>query len=199
MFHFLSLRPLRPRIGTLMPPVRAPIPSCIAFPFLAGLAAGCVIGLFSCGPQEYLISVGLISADVCGGTFPAALWKAFRFVLIAAFFGTGILGLILIPLLSAVRAFTLACSIGVILQQRSASSIALALCSFGIPALLSLPAFFLAAGDSFVCSRHLLIHDGGSLTQEIPFLTHAAAVLLLCVAEAVVSCWILPHLIALIS
>ncbi len=171
----------------------------LALPFLAGLVSGTMVGLFSDAPQGFLLSAGLISPDPSTMTFVHLLWYAFRYVLIALLLSTGILGVALLPLLSAVRAFAFSCSVSVVLQQKTPAAFLLAFFSLGIPALLSLPGFFLAETDAFRISRQFYLRDRRVDLSFTPVLRHFLMTILFCVAEMLYLRLLLPALLRVIA
>ncbi len=171
----------------------------IAFPFLIGALSGCVVGSFSVSAAESGVSSGLFSAGLTPVSVPGALWHSFRFVLAAAFLATGILGVVLVPLLCALRGFSFSCSVAFVMQARSLSGFLIAFASFGIPALLSLPPFFLAATDAFLCSRAFLRRGGFSGLQRTPFISHLILIAVLCTANALYISLLLPKLLPAVS
>ena len=171
----------------------------LALPFLAGLVSGTMVGLFSDAPQGFLLSAGLISPDPSTMTFVHLLWYAFRYVLIALLLSTGILGVALLPLLSAVRAFAFSCSVSVVMQQKTPAAFLLAFFSLGIPALLSLPGFFLAETDAFRISRQFCLRVRRVDLSLTPLLRHFLMTILFCVAEMLYLRLLLPALLRVIA
>ena len=198
MIHFSSAqKPLR-LISTDSFHAEAQLLPVLALPFLAGLIAGTMVGLFSDAPQGFLLSTGLISPDPSSMTFVHLLWHAFRYVLIALLLSTGILGVALLPLLSAVRAFAFSCSVSVVLQQRTSAAFLLAFFSLGIPALLSLPGFFLAETDAFR-SRQFCQRVRRVDFSYTPALRHFLMTVLFCVSEMLYLRLLLPALLRVIA
>ena len=171
----------------------------IAFPFLIGALSGCVVGSFSVSAGESVLSSGLFHSGLVPVSVPEALWHSFRFILAAAIFATGILGVALIPLLCALRGFSFACSVAFVLHTRTLSGVLTAFAFFGIPALLSLPAFFLAATDAFSCARAFLRKGGFASLHEIPFVSHLIIIAALCAADAAYISFLLPKLLPAVS
>ena len=199
MIHFSSAqKPLR-LISTDSFHAEAQLLPVLALPFLAGLIAGTMVGLFSDAPQGFLLSTGLISPDPSSMTFVHLLWHAFRYVLIALLLSTGILGVALLPLLSAVRAFAFSCSVSVVLQQRTSAAFLLAFFSLGIPAVLSLPGFFLAETDAFRISRQFCQRVRRVDFSYTPALRHFLMTVLFCVSEMLYLRLLLPALLRVIA
>ena len=176
-----------------------PVPPMLALPFLAGVIAGSLIGMFSTMPNEFLSSIGLPACSENCASFLHAIWHSFRFVFLSALLGSGILGVLLIPLLSALRGFSFACAVAAVFRPLSFSSFSLALISFGIPSLLALPGFLIAETDAFGFSVQLLTRDHSAPMDFRSFLRHFAVVLFLCAAEALYNYALLPSLLRLLT
>jgi len=80
-----------------------------------------------------------------GSSFVAAAADACKFHFAALLFGVSILGVAAIPLLSVLRGFALAFSMSVFLQSFSSAGTLSVLLVFGVPALVSIPSFFVIA------------------------------------------------------
>lgn len=193
MFHFTVLKNPFSR-NSLGRSQQTTLPPLLALPFLAGLFIGSVIGLFSDAPREMLSSFGLVTGFDSGKSFLHTVWYSLRFPFLAAILATGMLGTVMIPLLSALRGFTFACSIAAVIRPVTVSSFFFALLSMGLPALISLPAFFLTEADAFSISCKWLSRDRSAMIQEIPFLRHLFLILLLCTADAVYIRFLMPLL-----
>jgi hypothetical protein len=197
MFHFTAFRIpfFRNSAGDFR---HFALPPLLSIPFLAGLSFGSVIGLFADIPQELIASFGLMAHAENGASFLRAVWISSRFPLFAALLSTSVLGVILIPFLSALRGFSFACSVAAVIRPCSASSLFLTLLSIGLPAIVSLPAFLLAETDAIFVSRGFLSRDRSAAIREIPFIRHILFILLLCIADAVYVKFLFPLLRTLI-
>lgn len=193
MFHFFDIRHSSFRLSSWNwhSPQVSP---AITVPFLLGIAAGSLIGVFSASPQELLSAVGVLSAIENGASFWKALWYASRFILLAALLSLGLPGIVLVPLLSALRGFSFACSVAVVLLPPTSLSLLLALLSFVLPSLISFPAFLLAETDAFLFSKSLIHRDFAARLREIPVSCHLLLIVLLCAADAVYIRFLLPLL-----
>lgn len=114
--------------------------------FAAGeAAAGFLSGYFSV-LREDGVSISFLTV------FLQVSW-----VHLAAFlFGFTALGVVLIPALAAVRGFTAAFALAVLVRLYAAGGAAAGVLLLGVPALFSLPLFFPLAADSFCVSLELL-------------------------------------------
>ena len=168
----------------------------IALPFLLGLALGSVIGLYSDAPQELLSFAGLLPSEELGGSFLHSLWHSARFIIAAVLLGTGILGVFALPLLTALRAFSFACSIAAVMHPLTFSSFLFAMFSFGLPALLELPGFLIAATAGFRFSGELLRREPLRPEFAHRYVRYFLTILILCIADAVYMQFLLPLLLS---
>ena len=194
MFHFHQIRADSNRPSGFSVGGMYPVMPIIAIPFLVGLVLGSLAGLLNELPQELLFSLEAATAAE-QASFLQSLWRSCRYSLAAALLATGVLGVALIPLLSAFRAFSLSCCISLILCGERPASLALALVSLGIPALISLPAFFLVSEDGLAVSRFLLTRGQDRRIHEIPLARHALIAALLSLADAVYLAYLMPLLL----
>ena len=121
--------------------------ACPAF-FFTGLLIGCLLGSYS-----ELFS-GRFSAGILSQQPDAAL--SFRLLLLVALLSTSILGVLLLPVLSAVRGALLGFSAAFYFSAARFQGLLAAAFTVGIPALIGLPAFFLAAEIGTRCSAALI-------------------------------------------
>ena len=88
--------------------------------------------------------------------FLDALISTVKYHLAAVFLGFSVLGPLLIPLLAAVRGFFLCFSVTAVLRALGARGIGFTLSLFGIPAVVSIPCFFILSSLAFSSSLALL-------------------------------------------
>ena len=171
----------------------------LALPLLLGLVSGSFIGLFSSVSSEAAPFLDSFNSGALSGDFFAALLHALRFVLLALLFSTSFAGVFVLPVLSALRGFLLGCSVAAAFHAEAFRGLLLAFFSFGIPALLGLPAFLVASEDGAALSLLLLrfltrgerrISGRGG---DVP--KHVLIVLLLCLVQALYSRFLLPLLV----
>ena len=199
MFHFPNIPTASFRLPRATAPAPAGIRPLIALPFLLGLLFGSAVGVFSESPLEMLSLVGLSANAADEISVLSAIWRSGCFVVIAAFLATDVFGVILLPILSAARAFSFACCVAAFLQVRTVSSVLAALISFGLPALFNLPAFFLAESDAMLLSENLLLRNHPGIFRDLPLLRHFLMILFLCAADAAYIRFLLPNLVGLVS
>lgn len=130
---------------------------------------------------------------------PFAAWHHGRWLLVCALLGMTWLGVIILPLLFAVRAFLLAFGIGCFIRFLGEGGLILAACLFGLPALFWVPAFLMMGSRLLENSAERLWHKKGQ--QSVPGKTCTrrcvvVSIILLCVCVAV-ECNVLPVLLPL--
>lgn len=97
------------------------------------------------------------------------LWRSLRWPLAAVILGFSALGLLGIPVLSAVRGFFLSFAVASFAQAYGREGVAVAFFLLGIPGLLSIPALFLLSTQSLSSAYALAVRAGGSGRREPPF------------------------------
>lgn len=167
----------------------------ISVPFLFGLIIGSLTGSLTEILPELFIPFESQPLPKESITFLTSLWRSIRFPMMSALLATSILGAVLIPLLSACRAYIFACSAAIILRKTADYAYFSALISLGIPALMNLPAFFLASEDTLTISRYLLKRDEKFRIRDLPLLQHSMIVFLLCIIETMYLTYIVPILL----
>ena len=182
MFHHLTVLTQRARLPHRRIVNTITIAPLIKAAFLVGLLAGSLFGLFSMLPTELLLTITGGEAEKT--TFVLSLWRCVRFPVLAAVFASSILGIVFLPLLSALRAFFFSCSIAILLTRVQPTVLLNVLISHGIPALFGLPAVLIAMSDGIMFSKFLLMSRNGALKRDLPPVRHAVYVALLSVAEA---------------
>lgn len=101
--------------------------------------------------------------------FFSFLWQIIRWPIFALLFGFSALGLIGLPILNGMRGFFLAFSVGSFAQTYGHNGAVAALLLLGIPAFLSIPAFFLLSAQSFSASYKLAVRASGQGKRELPY------------------------------
>ena len=199
MFHFHAMRHASARVSDIFRLSGIRLLPAIAVPFLVGLAAGSVIGLYSRASGVLLSDFCLMINGSDSSSFTQCMWQSGRFVLLAAFLSTGLTGVFFLPLLSAFRAFTFACSISAVLQTQAVETLLPALFSFGISALIALPGFLLAANDGFRFSEYLIRRERRQYVHTDLLVRHGLIVLFLILLNAVYLYFVMPLLLAAVD
>ena len=168
----------------------------VSFPLLIGILFGCLIGTFSSAPQVItaLFEVREIEPGLLG--ILQRLWHCVRFPAFALMISTSFLGVVLIPSLSCFRGFLLGCSVAAAFQSGHINGLLISALTVGIPALFDLPAFMIAATDSFCFAELLLDAVFRRQIRRFPvengISLHAVAIILMCSLEALYFFLLLP-------
>ena len=170
--------------------------SCV--PLLFGLVSGALVGFFSETSSGFLFSLDFLLSGSDSPSFFRALFVSFRFILLAWLCSTSILGVVLLPLLAALRAFCFGCCAAVLLQTPTVEAYLNSIISFGLPLLFELPAFLLSVSDAHFLSGKLLFRDRRRGIANPPFLYHAFLILLLCLLESLYCRFLMPGLLVLV-
>jgi len=146
-----------------------------AFFTLGGLA-GCLLALGAAeggaqALQAYLDSF-LAAAQTGSLEVPALstlLWRTLRWPLAAFLLGFTALGLLGVPVLTALRSFFLAFSIASFAQAYGRDGLCIAFLLLGLPGVLELPAFFLLSVQSLSAAYSLAVRNSGQGRRDIPY------------------------------
>lgn len=166
----------------------------LALFFLGGALIGALVGALSeAGDLTGLMTA--ISAETGNwNTFFRALWDATWFHLLVLLAGTSLLGLLLVPLLTALRGYLLSCTAAAVLQGYPWKAVLVLL---GIPALFEIPCFLVLAADAIRISRRLTVTGGiAAAERENPILRHTLICLLVLTGSALIETFVLPVLLA---
>ena len=101
--------------------------------------------------------------------FPELLWRTIRWPLAAFLLSFTALGLLGVPLLSALRGFFLAFSVASFSRAYGPDGLTVAFLLQGIPGLLSVPAFLLLSTQSFSAACMLAGRGSGQGRRELPY------------------------------
>ena len=131
--------------------------------------------------------------------FPTLLWRTFRWPLVAFLLSFTALGLMGIPMLSALRGFFLAFSVAAFSRAYGRDGLTIAFLLQGIPGLLSVPSFLLLATQSFSSAFRLAGRGSGQGRRELPYDREYFLRCGLCVGvlfiSLLVECYLVPILI----
>ena len=175
--------------------------------FLAGGAAGCLFAALSDGQgaqalgdylADYLLLAG--EGEVLGGLW-SILRNRLQYLLAALILGETAFGVVGLPILFGVRGFFLCFSVGCFCRVFGGAGLLPAFSLFGLPALLWVPALFLAGVQGLQRSRGLLnraLGTGGRV-QQAPWgelLPRAGLCVGLTVGCGLLEYWVVPVLLA---
>lgn len=117
--------------------------------FLMGALVGSVVGSFSIGSAFPLSMEDDPARELLPGSFWDALLSSAQFFLLLLLSATSFLGVVLIPGLVFFRAYLLSCSVSALFAGASFRGLWLALLLRGVPALVTIPCFLMAAARAF--------------------------------------------------
>ena len=131
------------------------VPGLVCFLFFLGIILGSVVGcFFSAAPSEEELSA-YISGEASAASLLSSASSSFAFILLALFLGTTYLGVFLIPMAIVVKAYTMSCTVSVMLVSFGGDGLRYAALAIALPSLLLIPCFLLCAADAFRLSRRL--------------------------------------------
>ena len=166
----------------------------LAFFFLTGALIGALVGALSDGGDLRGVLTAISDESGSRGAFFRALWDASWFHLLVLLAGTSLLGLLFVPLLTALRGYLLSCTAAAVLQSYSWSTVLVLL---GIPALFELPCLLVLSADAIRISRRLSAAGGiAAAERENPILRHTLICLLVLTVSALMETFVLPVLLA---
>lgn len=131
--------------------------SAFLFVLFLGILAGGIVGAFSSVSN---ISGGIflyLEEHLLPSGFADCLFSAGRFFLLAAFFSTSYLGVVLLPSLIFVRGCILSYSVSVLFSAFSFEGLLSALFVLGVPALINVPCFLIVCCGCFESSKCLFM------------------------------------------
>lgn len=97
------------------------------------------------------------------------LWQVIRWPFWALLFGFSSFGLVGLPILNGMRGFFLAFSVGAFVQTYGHNGAVAALVLLGIPAFISVPAFFLLSAQSFSAAYRSMLRISAQNKRELPY------------------------------
>lgn len=137
-----------------------------------------------------------LTGDLAQPALPELLWRSLRWPMAAFLLGFSILGLLGIPILSAMRGFFFAFSVASFARAYGFRGVAVAFFLLGIPGLLAIPAFITLATQSLSSACSLA---GRSGRRESPFsrryFTRCGICGAVFSASILLECYIVPPLI----
>ena len=137
---------------------------------------GCIVGTFASvsaantdSVKTYLSEFFLATQseqNVTSG-FLMFFWETCKYHFAVVFLGFSILGVVLLPVLSAYQGFVLTFAVSVIVRLYGTAGILPALIVFGVRMLISLPCFFVLASQAFTASGQIMQSTVFSIGQSM--------------------------------
>ena len=104
-----------------------------------------------------------------------------RFHLVVILLASSFLGIALLPLTSCLRGYALSCTAATIISADSKNGLIMALLTLGIPAIFSLPCFFVMSVDGYLSSKRIFtLARGVSAIRTNGFLKSALVCMAIC-------------------
>lgn len=170
---------------------------CSAFSLLLlCFSLGCLVSsLFG---DVFFSAVPFFSGDgMLTGNF---VFSSFVFLVVAIFLATTFLGYILLPILSFFRGYLLSFTAATIIAGYQNSGVVMALTVIGIPALLTVPCYFVLASECFLYSRsQLMMVRNTPCAYKSRLCLYSALCLVLTAAAALLEVYLLPYLLSLMK
>lgn len=131
------------------------IPGLVCFLFFLGIVLGGVVGcFFSAAPPEGEL-FAYVSSEGSASSLLSSASSSFAFILLVLFLGTTYLGVFLIPVAVVIKAYTMSCTVAVMLVSFGGNGLRYAALTIALPSLLLIPCFLLCASDMLRMSRRL--------------------------------------------
>jgi len=169
---------------------------------ILGFSIGCFIGSLV-GPSLTYDSwlsdfLGLSKLQNMG--IVSAFFHFSRFHLVALLLGSSFLGIVLIPALSCIRGYILSFTAASIISAYPQNGLIMAAVILGIPALISLPCYFLLSIEGFrTATRIFHLVRGNSAPRKDRLLSCSLACLPFLAAGTLAELKLVPYLVSLLT
>ena len=170
----------------------------LSLSFVIGSMAGSYIGSFFNFDAALNDFVGLTALNSLN--YFEVFFRFIRFHLAVVLLGSSFLGIILLPGLSCIRGYALSCTAATIISSYPKNGIIMALVILGIPAIISLPCFFIMSVDGFNCSRRIFnLVNGRIAIRTDKFFARAFACLPFLAVGTLLEMKLIPYLVSLLT
>jgi hypothetical protein len=168
--------------------------------FLAGSVLGSFVGSFSVSDDIFLRIEGITAVSTEAAGYWSSLWNCTRYHILLLLFASSVLGVLFIPILSVMRGYFLSCTAASILCSYPQGGWLLSFAVLGIPALITIPCFFVLGIDSFTASGRLLSLTTGGTRPTGPsrLLRHFVVCLALLTIAAALEELLIPDLVSML-
>lgn len=168
----------------------------IFFMFILGCFAGSLFGMFS-PPQGIPDAVSGVLEAVGEKTYTEALGGCAGLHLLVVFLSTSIIGFFCIPVAAMMRGCFLSCASAAIISAYGIKGCVISLTVLGIPAIFTLPCFFVLSVDGFYMSRSLLYGyiSSAAVTKRMGMARHIAVAVVLMILSAAIEVVIIPQFV----
>ncbi|MEG0875786.1 MAG: hypothetical protein RSD32_01840 [Oscillospiraceae bacterium] len=166
--------------------------------FTVGCVLGCFVGSVSGSPENVFHFSGAPPLGLA--SFFLIFLRISWFHIFAAALGSSFLGIGFLPILAGVRGYALSLTAASIILSNQQQGIIMALILLAVPALLSLPCFFIISVDAFFSSRRLLeLHRGRSSVPRGKLPIHCLICAPILILAALLQMKLIPYLISLLN
>lgn len=170
----------------------------LSLSFLIGAVVGSYIGSFFNFDSTLNDFVDLSTLKTMG--YFAVFFRFIRFHLAVILLATSFLGVALLPALSLIRGYAISATAATIISSYPRNGVVMALVILGIPAVLSLPCFFIMSVDGFTSSKRITsLLNGKAAIRTDKFLVHSLACLPFLALGTLLEMKLVPYLISLIT
>lgn len=166
--------------------------------FSAGCFAGSLTGSF--------FGLDPVLKDFCDfstgcSSNPISVFFGFsRFHLVAFLLGSSFLGLALLPVLSCIRGYALSCTAASIISSYPEKGVIMAAVILGIPALLSIPCFFVVSIDGYMSSVRIFhLVRGNSAPRKDKLYSRFLACIPILALGTLAEIKFVPYLVSLLT
>ena len=168
--------------------------------FLAGSVFGSFVGSFSVPDDIFFRIEGMTAVTAEPAGFWNTFWSCIRYPVLLLLLSSSVLGVLFVPILSVMRGYFLSCSVASMICAYTQGGWLLAFVALGIPALVTIPCFFVLGIDAFTASGRLLsLATGGTRpTGPSRLLQHFAVCLVLLAAAAALEELLVPDLVSML-
>lgn len=174
--------------------------SLMILAFAAGALLGSFSGcLFTSGLGGTTLT-GYIEQTLLYSSIWDSIFGSFKFLLMALLFSTSFLGVLLLPSLAFVKAYTFTCSVAAIYVAYSFSGLLCCFFALALPTAILFPCLLLAFRDSFYQARHLFefkLYNNFAVPRT-GIVKHTLAISVLLFLVACYDYFLLPDILAAI-
>ena len=165
--------------------------------FFAGCIAGSLIGSFFEFDSSLSDFIGFSTLKTSG--IVTVFLHFARFHLVAFFLASSLYGITLLPALSCIRGYALSCTAATIISAYPQDGIIMALIILGIPAIFSLPCFFIISIEGFFSSSRMLhLARGNSAPRKDKLYAKALGCLPFLAIGTLIEFKLVPYLVSLL-
>jgi UPF0716 family protein affecting phage T7 exclusion len=163
--------------------------------FFIGSVAGCMVGGFSPSGDLGSTLSGYVDTDRDIIGFFVTLWACSKYHLLILFLASSVAGVFFLPLLCVIRGYLLGCTAASLTAFDGGWLLSLLV--VGLPAVFTLPGFFLLCEDGMFTSRRLLVLSAGGAEprRSVPLYRHCLVAAVLLIIAALLQHFLIPGIL----